>query len=164
VKSKPPAPPLSIANVTQGTASGSGDRQTAVKARPAAPPPSIRNLKTKQETAPPRINLKTKQETAPPSRNVKPKQEIALPIFIDQQPHHAAAPPSKQIKTKLETASVSGDPSKGEMEVDAESWNKMTLKEIQHRLAIRGFRKGYKPDGKRMIKEDYLKELERMMQ
>ena len=79
MKSKPPAPPLSIANVTQETASGSGDRQTYVKARPAAPPPSI-------------TNLKTKQETAPPSRNVKPKQALAL---LDQGiPHHEDAPAS----------------------------------------------------------------------
>ena len=66
-------------------------------------------------------------------------------------------------ETKLQTASVSGDPSKGEMEVDAESWNKMTLKEIQHRLAIRGFRKSYNPDGTRMKKADYVRELQSML-
>ena len=123
---KPPAPPPSIANVT-----------------PALPPPKAK------PSAPPPPKAKP---AAQPRRNAKPKQALALQ---DQgRPHHEEAPASKTTKTKLQTASVSGDPSKGEMEVDAESWNKMTLQEIQHRLAIRGFRKSYNPDGTRMIKAD----------
>ena len=70
----------------------------------------------------------------------------------------------KNAKTKVQTESVSGyDPSKGEMEIDRESWDRLTVEEIRRRLADLGFKKTFNSDGSRMKKADYLRELKNLM-
>jgi len=48
------------------------------------------------------------------------------------------------------------------MEIDRESWDRLTVEEIRRRLANVGFKKTFNTNETRMVNADYLKMLKRL--